>query len=103
MFTTTIVEPIGVASNIEIIIPIVAQSTDIIADIITTILYVLHTLIDDNAGKISKADINNVPTRFIARTIITAIIIAINVLYSSVLTPVAFEKFSSKVTANILL
>ena len=60
-------------------------------------------LIADKAGKITRAEISSDPTRFIASTIITAIITAIKRLYLLVLVPVADAKFSSKVTANILL
>ena len=58
---------------------------------------------DDRAGNIIKADISSEPTRFIASTIITAVITAISRLYLSAFIPLAFAKLSSNVTANILL
>ena len=62
-----------------------------------------QALIADSAGKITSAEISREPTKFIASTIITAVITAISRLYVPVLTPVARAKPSSKVTANILL
>ena len=103
MSAATMVEPTGVDANIEISIPITAQTTDKDAENITTPLKFFISLIAESAGKIISADIRSEPTRFIPSTIITAIIIAIRRLYLSVFTPVAFEKFSSKVTAKSLL
>ena len=57
----------------------------------------------DKAGKITSAEISSEPTRFMARTMITATISAIRRLYALAFVPVAFAKFSSKVTAKILL
>jgi len=68
-----------------------------------TDLKLLNTLIAESAGKIIKADIKSEPTKFIASTIITAIITAITTLYASTFLPVAFANVSSKVTANSLL
>lgn len=76
--TATIVEPTGVPASIDISIPARAQIIDDIAEKIVTLLKLLKILIADNAGKITKADISNEPTRFIARTIITAITVAIS-------------------------
>ena len=101
--TATIVGPTGVPRTIESNKPVAAANTEIIAELMVTDLKLLNTRIALSAGKIIKADINNEPTRFIAKTIITAVIIAINKLYKLALTPVALAKFSSKVTANILL
>ncbi len=101
--TPTIVGPTGVPAAMEINKPEAAAKTEIIAELIVTDLKLLKTRIALSAGKIIKADINNEPTRFIAKTIMTAVIIAINKLYKLALTPVALAKFSSKVTANILL
>ena len=97
------VDPTGVPARMDIIIPNNAQNTDIKAEHKVTALKLLNNLIAQSAGKITKADIKSEPTRFIARTIITAIIIAIIKLYLFAFTPTAFEKSSSKVTANILL
>ena len=57
----------------------------------------------DSAGKIIRADMSSEPTRFMANTITTAIVMAISKLYKSAFVPTAFAKFSSKVTAKILL
>jgi hypothetical protein len=103
IFTTTIVEPTGVPARIEISIPEAEHSTEIMAEHIVTALKFLNTLIADSDGKIMRADIKSEPTNFIARTIITAIVIAIIRLYAFAFVPTAFAKFSSKVTANILL
>ena len=97
------VDPTGVENKIEIIIPISAQLTEITAEQMITLLKFKNILIADNAGKIIKAEIKSDPTRFIPRTIIIAITMAIKRLYLSAFTPVAFAKFSSNVTAKILL
>lgn len=102
-YTITIVDPTGVLKSIDVKIPTIVPNTEIIADAIVTALKLLNNLIADNAGKINNALINKLPTRFIANTIITAVITAITQLYNSVLLPVAFMKFSSNVTAKILL
>ena len=73
----TIVEPTGVSVRIDMIIPNTAQTTDSIAEQIVTLKNVLKIRIADSAGKMINAEINNEPTRFIARTMITAIITAI--------------------------
>lgn len=77
MSTATIVEPTGVDARIEIIIPIREHTTPKIAEQIVTDLKLLKTLIDERAGKMTSAEMRSEPTRFIARTIITAIITAI--------------------------
>lgn len=76
--TATIVEPTGVPASIEIRIPARAQIIDDTAEKIVTLLKLFKMLIADNAGNITKADISNEPTKFIARTIITAITVAIS-------------------------
>ena len=73
----TIVEPTGVPSRIEIIIPNAAQNTEKHAEQIITLLKLLNTRIADNAGNITSADIKSDPTRFIASTMTSAIVIAI--------------------------
>ena len=73
----TIVQPTGVDANTEINIPKIAHTTEIILADIKTDLNVLNTLIADSAGKMIKADINNEPTKFIASTMTTAVMIAI--------------------------
>ena len=59
-----------------LIIPTIAQSTEMNAEHITTDLKVRATLIADRAGNISSAEMSSEPTRFIARTIIIAVITA---------------------------
>ena len=103
MSVATIVGPTGVPATIDINKPVAAQNTEIIAELIVTDLKLLNTRIALNAGKMIKADINNEPTKFMANTIMTAVTTAINKLYKLAFTPVALAKFSSKVTANILL
>ena len=77
MFAATIVDPTGVPARMEIIIPKKAQTTDKTAEHIVTDLKFLNTLIDDKAGKITRAEMRRDPTRFIAKTIMTAMITAI--------------------------
>ena len=57
--------------------PTTVQTTEIQAEQIVTDLKFLKTLIADNAGNTTKAEISNEPTSFIARTITTAITTAI--------------------------
>ena len=99
----TIVEPTGVPLRMEISIPITAQDTDNRAEQMVTLLKLRHTRMADIGGKIIRAEISSEPTRFIARTIITAITTAIRRLYSFTFTPAERAKSSSKVTAKSLL
>ena len=99
----TTVEPTGVPAMIEKSIPAAAQKIEIAPEKITTGRKLLNIRIAERAGKITKAEISKEPTKFIASTIISAVITAINRLYAPALTPVALAKLSSKVTANILL
>ena len=101
--TATIVGPTGVPATIETNKPVAAANTEIIAELMVTDLKLLNTRIALNAGKMIKADINKEPTKFIANTMITAVTTAINKLYKFALTPVPRAKFSSNVTAKILL
>jgi len=87
----------------EISIPVNAQNTDTIAEQIVTLLKLLKILIADNGGKITRAETSKDPTRFMARTTITATITAMSKLYIPAFVPVACAKLSSKVTAKILL
>ena len=98
-----IVEPTGVPNRIEKINPRNAHTTEIIAELIVTPLKLLKTLIADSAGKIIRAETRSEPTRFIATTITIAIIVAKKILKILIFVPLAFAKFSSNVTANILL
>ena len=54
------------------------------------------------AGNTTSAETSNAPTRFMARTIIAAMMIAIRRLNALTFTPVARAKFSSNVMAKIL-
>ena len=98
----TIVEPTGVDTRIDIKIPAAEQNTDNTTEQRMTDLKLLKTRIAESAGKITKAEISSEPTKFIASTIIVAVITAINKLYLFVFNPVACEKVSSKVSAKIL-
>ena len=75
---TTIVGPTGVENIIAERIPRRAQATEITVDVTTTRLKVLATRIAESAGKITSAEIRSEPTRFMARTIITAVMTAIS-------------------------
>ena len=103
MSAATIVLPTGVLARIEITRPVIAQRTEIIAEQTVTDLKLLNTRIAERAGKITRAEMSREPTRFIASTIITAMIMAITRLYTGTCVPIACAKASSKVTAKILL
>ena len=75
--TATIVEPTGVSPSIDMMIPPKEQNTERKAEKIVTLLKFLNNRIEESAGKITSADINSDPTRFIAKTMITAITTAI--------------------------
>lgn len=75
--TATIVEPTGVPARIEIKSPETEQTTDITEEQIVTVLKLLNNRIALNAGKITRAEIKREPTRFIASTMMIAIIMAI--------------------------
>ena len=98
MSVMTIVDPTGVSQSIERIIPTKAQQTDRIAEQIVTERKLFRMRIAESAGKITSADTRSEPTRFMARTIITAIIVAIRKFRRLVLVPTAFAKLSSNVT-----
>ena len=95
--------PTGEPASTEIKSPALVHTTENIADDTVTDKKLLNTHIEASAGNTTSADISSDPTRFIASTTITAITIAIKRFYFLVLIPVATAKFSSKVTANILL
>ena len=71
--TATIVEPTGVPARIEMKIPVIAQTIDEIAEKTVTDLKFEKIRIAEIAGKIISAEIKSEPTRFIERTMITAI------------------------------
>ena len=70
-------EPTGVPASIEERTPTIVPKTEIAADEITTLRKLLKISMEEIAGKIISAEIKSEPTRFIARTIITAITTAI--------------------------
>lgn len=98
-----IVEPTGVPNKIDKINPIKAHAIEIQAEQIVTPLKLLNTRIAESDGNIIKAETKREPTKFIATTITIAIIVARNILNNFIFVPLAFAKFSSKVTAKILL
>lgn len=97
------VEPTGVDAIIETKIPVSEHITETAAEQITTFLKLLKTLMAERAGNMTNAEMRREPTRFMASTIITAVITAIRRLYAEDLVPVAVANTSSKVTAKILL
>ena len=96
-------EPTGVPANIATRIPIAVQNIENITEQMITDLKLLNRRIADKAGNIISAVVKSEPTKFIARTITSAVTIAISILYCPALIPVATEKSSSNVTAKILL
>ena len=77
---TTIVEPTGVPARMEMMIPKNAQKTEIMHENIVTCLKLLNILIAESAGNITRAEISREPTRFMASTIMMAIMTAITVV-----------------------
>ena len=73
----TIVLPTGVPARMEIKRPATEQTTETTAEQRVTERKLLNKRIAERAGKITRAEIKSEPTRFIASTMITAIIIAI--------------------------
>ena len=102
MSAATIVEPTGVPARMAAMIPVSEQITEIVAAATVTVKKLLKTRMAESAGKTTSAETSKAPTRFMARTIIAAIMIAIRRLKKLTLTPVARAKFSSKVMAKIL-
>ena len=74
------VGPTGVPEAKESNNPVVAQVTEIIAELIVTDLKLLKTRIALKAGKMINAEINNEPTKFIAKTMMIAVTRAIKKL-----------------------
>ena len=73
----TIVLPTGVPARIAIKRPATAQTTEITAEQIVTERKLLKRRIAEMAGKITRAEIKREPTRFIASTMIVAMMMAI--------------------------
>ena len=82
--------------------PSAAQHTETAAEQIITPRKLRKTRMADKAGKMIRAEVSRAPTRFMASTMMTAVITAMIRLYAPVLTPVALAKVSSKVMAKIL-
>ncbi len=78
MSTATMVEPTGVPARIEMMMPAAAQITERTAEKTVTPLKLPKSRIADSAGKMTRAEISREPTRFIARTMMTAITTAIS-------------------------
>ena len=78
MSATTIVGPTGVEKSIAHKIPDIAHTHEITAEQMTTPLKERTTRIAESAGNISNAEMRSEPTKFIARTMIIAVITAIN-------------------------
>ena len=78
MSTATIVLPTGVSARMEITMPEKAQATERTAEQIVTARKLLNSRIADSAGKITSAEISSEPTRFIASTMMTAMMTAIS-------------------------
>ena len=77
MSAATIVDPTGVPAKIEIKRPRTAHVMEKITEQIVTFLKLLNISIAEIAGKITRAEIKREPTRFMARTMMMAIIVAI--------------------------
>ena len=99
----TIVGPMAVAKRIDMTVPAKAQDMEMMTESTVTPLKVLDSLIAERAGNMISADANSAPKRFIANTTVTAVMMAIRVLYRLALVPVAEAKLSSNVTEKILL
>ena len=65
----TIVDPTGVPAIMDIIIPLKAQITEIIAEQMVTLLKELKRRMADSAGKIIRAEISREPTSLMDSTI----------------------------------
>ena len=100
--TATMVEPTGVPARIDKRIPKNAQKTERRTEHKVTLKNVLKIRMADSAGNIINAEVNREPTRFMASTMMIAVITAISKLYIDVRMPMALAKFSSKVIEKIL-
>ena len=96
-------EPTGVEYSTASTMPMEVLSTEMAAAQITTPRKLLNTRMAESAGKITSAEISREPTRFMASTMITAVITAMSILWSFAFMPVAEAKTSSKVTAKMRL
>ena len=71
------VDPTGVPARIEIRSPASAQTTESTAEQTVTEKKLRKIRMADSAGKMTRAEISSDPTRFMARTMMTAIMTAI--------------------------
>ena len=88
----TMVEPTGVLARIEMMIPARAQIMLSTAANSVTERNERNRRIAARAGKMISAEISREPTRFMASTMMTAVITAITRLMASTAVPVAREK-----------
>ena len=99
-FATTTVLPAGKFNKCAATVPTRKQLTATAAAVKTTLRKLLQTRIAVRAGKMMSAEMSSVPIMRMPSTTVTAVRIAMSVLQSPVLMPMAREKVSSKVTAN---
>ena len=102
-FIITTVAPAGIENIYEKISPKMKDKIETMAEFMTTDLKHLHTLTDERVGKTIRLETSRAPIIRMPTTIITPVKIASRVLYNFTFIPVAFAKFSSNVTKNILL
>ena len=76
------VAPTGVPHMIDPVMPSTAQTTDSAAEHMVTRRKSSQILMADKAGNMTRADTSRDPTRFMARTMMTAMITAIIRLYT---------------------
>ena len=100
--TRTTLAPAGVDTQYDRIIPILKHTTDNMPELMITARKLLNRRIEVSAGKMIRLEISIAPIICMPSTIVTAVRIESRVLYNPTRTPVALEKFSSKVTAKIL-
>ena len=102
-FTITTLAPAGRFHIKDKYNPARKHISDITAELITTERKLEKIRIELSAGNIIKLDISIVPIIRMPITTVTAVKNAISILYKLTFTPPALEKFSSNVTAKILL
>ena len=98
--TTTTEAPTGVLSRYEPVRPTQKPSTDSTPASTTTPRKLFHSRMAVSAGKITSEEISMAPIIRIPSTMVKAVSTDSRVLYSLTFTPVAREKFSSKVMAK---
>lgn len=98
---TTTLAPGEVPKIKEAVSPKKKQTNAKMADEIITLLKLMNTRMELNAGKIINEEMSMVPMTRIPRTMVIAVSRATSILKKPTLTPVALAKFSSKVMAKI--